>query len=260
MHWVIQNNIFQEEGYEDFIESVKRLNIPHTIVKVIPFVHELEPHVEVDDEVMVFGSVVMSKIAKKYGWHTFLNDNFDLEVWTEKYKGYLLNEYLIWTLDYLENSPLNFYAGIFIRPISDDKSFNGQVLDTSYVSIYNFIHDLYNSGYATPETKIALSSVKHIEKEYRFYVVDGWIQASSQYKMNGKFTSAECTDAGAELFAEEMINIWQPARAFVLDVALVEGEYKVIEIGNINHAGFYKANVRNIVEAIYNMEFIGDWR
>lgn len=41
MHWVIQNNIFKEEGYQELIDSVKRLNIPHTVVKVVPFTMKL---------------------------------------------------------------------------------------------------------------------------------------------------------------------------------------------------------------------------
>lgn len=52
-----------------------------------------------------------------------------------------------------------------------------------------------------------------------------------------------------------MIEIWQPARAFVIDIALTQESYKIVEINCINSAGFYAADVSKIVNAIQKMRF-----
>ena len=51
-------------------------------------------------------------------------------------------------------------------------------------------------------------------------------------------------------YVKNMIQIWTPAKAFVLDIASTPYGYKVIEINNINTAGFYDANVGKLIEAI----------
>ena len=44
-------------------------------------------------------------------------------------------------------------------------------------------------------------------------------------------------------YAQRMVDVWQPAKAFVIDVAETNEGLKVIEINNINSAGFYEADV-----------------
>jgi hypothetical protein len=38
MHWIVQNNLFSEAGFEKLLETLKRFEIPHTLHKVIPFI------------------------------------------------------------------------------------------------------------------------------------------------------------------------------------------------------------------------------
>ena len=58
------------------------------------------------------------------------------------------------------------------------------------------------------------------------------------------------TDPDAIKFVEDRIRQWTPDKAFCVDVALVEDGYKVIEINCINAAGFYKADVFKLVQAL----------
>ena len=70
------------------------------------------------------------------------------------------------------------------------------------------------------------------------------------------FYSADI-DSDVISYAEKMIAIWQPARAFVIDIALVRGgEFKIVEINNINSAGFYACDIQKFVFAIENMAFL----
>jgi len=51
-----------------------------------------------------------------------------------------------------------------------------------------------------------------------------------------------------------MVKIYQLADAFVIDICEVlinnKPEYKIIECGCINSAGFYKANMPKLIEAL----------
>jgi len=47
-----------------------------------------------------------------------------------------------------------------------------------------------------------------------------------------------------------MVDMWQPADAFVLDIALTHNGYKVLEVNCLNSAGFYAADVSKLVQAI----------
>lgn len=38
MHWVLQNNLFNEDAYGVLLETLVRFGIPHSIHKVIPFI------------------------------------------------------------------------------------------------------------------------------------------------------------------------------------------------------------------------------
>jgi hypothetical protein len=43
MHWVIQTNIYAEDGFESLVTAIKRLELPYTLVKVVPFIGDIEP-------------------------------------------------------------------------------------------------------------------------------------------------------------------------------------------------------------------------
>ena len=50
-------------------------------------------------------------------------------------------------------------------------------------------------------------------------------------------------------------SAWQPARAWVLDVCETDEGMKIVEINTINSAGFYAANVTDLVLSIDAMPF-----
>jgi hypothetical protein len=47
-----------------------------------------------------------------------------------------------------------------------------------------------------------------------------------------------------------VIAIWQPLEAFVLDVCETQHGFRIVEINTINSAGFYAADIQNIVMAL----------
>jgi hypothetical protein len=83
-----------------------------------------------------------------------------------------------------------------------------------------------------------LAPLTEIFSEYRFLVVDGEVVTGSQYK-----------------YAQSMVDLWNPNRAFAIDIALTKNGYKVIEINSINSAGFYHCDIGKFVNAINNMKY-----
>jgi hypothetical protein len=104
--------------------------------------------------------------------------------------------------------------------------------------------------------------VQEIMAEYRLFVVDGEIIAGSLYRAFNKskvlpiftdntFTHNEINQEDACIkFAKNMLDIYQPAKAFVLDIAITLFGPKIIEVNNINSSGFYASNIEAVVVAL----------
>jgi len=252
MFWVIQNNVANEERYDDFIHAVGKL-YDYEIVKVIPFSNELTPDINPPSPTMVYGSTTLTmRIAPKKGWKVFTNENFDFTVWRDKWAGNILNEDA--TVGTFRKVELPKVATeFFIRPVKDNKAFSGTVMD--FWEYQQWLGRLRVNEQASDldfdmDEVVLVSSLKNIKQEIRFWIIGGEIITHSMYKIGDRVQYHEetMTSPDAVSFVKRMIDIWQPDDAFVLDVALVEDGYKVLEINTINCAGLYKANVFKLVD------------
>lgn len=84
-------------------------------------------------------------------------------------------------------------------------------------------------------------------------MVDSTIITQSIYKIGGHALVDPWVDPEALDFAQRMVEVWQPAQAFVLDVGLTDNGWKIVELNCFNCSGFYAANVPKIVDAIESM-------
>lgn len=121
----------------------------------------------------------------------------------------------------------------FVRPLEDKKAFNGGI---------------YNKNTLTYNGEVVLSSLKHVDREYRFFVIDGEITTGSLYKVNGRLEESDIIDIQAKEFAQKMVDKFN--YSYVIDVALVNGQYKIMELNCLNAAGFYASNLYKLVLAI----------
>ena len=258
MFWVIQDNVANEERYDDFIQAVGRA-FDYEVVKVIPFSHELTPDINPPSPTMVYGSTTLVlRIAPNKGWKVFTNENFDYTVWGEKWKGHILNEDAnVGTFRKVELP--NPATEFFIRPVKDNKAFSGMVME--FHEYQTWLGRLFANEEASDldfdlDEIVMVSSVKDIKQEIRFWIVNGEIVTHSMYKLGKRVQYHEeaMTDPDAVDFVKNMIKIWEPDKAFVLDVARVDDEYKIIEINNINSSGLYKANVFKLVDALSRVD------
>ena len=274
MRWVIQTNLYSEAGYEKLLEALSRREIPYTLVKFIPFTHRLIdpntnltlfedesqiPEVQLDasENIMACGSTLLAKVAQERGWKpgSFWNENFDYAKFVEHWGENLLNFHCI--LAPLGEIQPHWVGDMFVRPAGDGKAFSGMTCHTSEFDYWR--KDLLSQGrdlaWLSPETPTVIAPVAEINAEYRFFVVEGRIITGSMYKLGRTVITDEFYPPYIREFAEAMIKMWEPARAFVIDIAETPDGPKVIEINNFNQSGFYACDMGKIVEAVEMMEF-----
>lgn len=253
MKFLIQENLFKEEHYATLIEIMQKYSFDYQIVKVGETI-EYEPFQT--KNVFIFGSVRMSHLATQMDWYpgSFLNDNHDYEVYS---KGYGLENMLNGDSKIMKfGDTLDFSNGLlFIRPTKDSKAFTGSVYNE--FEWYDFVENSYENPRVktlTKDTTIQVCKVKNIQQEIRCWVVNGKVVTSSYYKLGNIVYYAECFDEEILRFAQEMVNKYQPADAFVIDVCLTENGLKIVEINCINHAGFYRMNMNKLINAVMEFE------
>lgn len=258
MYYVIQENLFREYGFKALMEHLGRNNIDHEIVKYIPFSEKLEVKTNRKD-VFFFGSSNAGMVAKKkYNWNPghFINDNFTMENYLPAYKENMLNsdakimsikEFKDMRTQDLKDGGV--IIGFFARPLGDGKEFTGQTFNVEDWDEYT-----KDNSVLTEDVKILFAPIKTTQQEIRCWMIDGQPVTISQYKIGsrGNYLNMDHNDE-AIIFARQMAKIYQPARAFCLDICLYDDEYKIVELGCINHCGFYDANMSKLIQGLENM-------
>jgi hypothetical protein len=263
---IIQENLFKEVHYELLINTLKKFDIPYKIVRVYPFVDRVVDlndipedfdnvedlkEIEINEPVWIWGSLTLTKISREKGWNpgTLLNDNHDYLYYSKMWKEYLLNfDSIIATIgeDINWNTPVKF-----LRPTEDNKAFTGAIYDEE---TWNNTKKWYldNKAYTkfNESTKIQISSVKNIQKEIRLWIVDDKVITGSYYRLGDRHYLNSNIEQEAIDFAYNVIERGSLARAWVLDICLSDNNWKVVEAGCINHAGFYASEIDKLVIAI----------
>jgi len=249
MYYIIQENLFREEGHARLIGVLDCFGIPYEIVKIIPFIDEVK-YITLRKDVFVFGSLKLARLAKKYKWFpgAVVTSNHDYEVYSKHYKEHMLN-YDSRICSITDNFDWKFNQQ-FIRPCLDSKVFVGQVFDKEDWVFFRdglFRGDLTS---LTKHTRIQVASPKKITQEVRFWVVGGRIVTQSIYRRGYFLCHSNIVDNDAIDFAQRMLDIFQLARAFVIDIGLTDDGWKIIECGSISCAGFYEADMQKIVMSL----------
>jgi len=279
MLWVVQNNLYHEAGYQKFLDAVERLGVKYQIVKVVPFTNKLlpadfdsmkedfekaeEPYIDPNQKIMIMGAISLCRISKEKGWTpgSYLNENFDFEIWRDGFgeENVLNSDAVVGTIDDIE-VPFD-WDWRFVRPVHDTKSISGTVMSKNNFQEWRLSINVFQEqdGVHLPlhkYTKIMVSTTKKIFTEYRMFVVDGKVVTGAQYKSGN--TVMLCYEEPVEPrvvdFTQEMVDRWKPAKAFVIDIADTPHGLKVIEINNINSAGFYGSDVQKLVMALEDLE------
>ena len=257
MKWIIQDNLFKEEAVSSLIEILDKRDLPYELVKVIPFTDgELspDPDIENGESAIVVGSGTLNKYAfrKSLMPGAWTNDDFKYTSYIENYGNRMLNYSSVFlslseVMDFVEDD-----EEYFIRPDTDGKVFAGEVLKG--IDIIEWFEKIlrYDSPNLDANTIVMISPLQNIYNENRFVVVDGKVITGSQYKLGSQVKYSKDVDQDIYDYAQECVDIWQPADVFVIDIARTDEGLRCIEINNFNSAGWYHCDVAKIVESLEN--------
>ena len=274
LHWVIQQDLWNETGYRQILDALAARNIPHDIVKVKPFIHTFVPEISPTGPTIVMGWEGFGVRAKSLGWSpgAYLSENLDQRIWLRTWGDHCLNADS--SLGRLGDVPVDG-GELFIRPVLDDKSFAGRL--DSPKSLIKWKEDLaklvksMHPGEEIPtvtlDTIVSWASPKLITEEWRLFVVGGKVITGSRYQLHGRSTKGRMFDPatydsrdGQALasspwaFAQRCVDEWRPTDNFVIDIAQTPNGLKIVECGCLNAAGWYDSDVSAIVDAIEDYE------
>ncbi len=263
MHWILDNNIFEEEGYDRLVSALDRLGVPHSAHKSIPFSGEITEREPLDallaigTRFYVMGSYSLTNWAVREG---FLDprfvSNLDFRPQSVMWNRHMLND----DAKIVRFGDVPFQEQpFFLRPVLDTKSFTGLVMDWAQYTQWR--DGLIRMG---PEncdsalivdTLAMLCSKKEIHTETRCWIVGGRLATCSGYKVGTikRYTDPEMVDEAIKRFAQDRASEWSPNPAHVMDVAETPHGLRIIEVNNLNSAGLYRGDMQRLVQAIESL-------
>lgn len=253
MYWIIQENLWNEDGHSLLLQALDKNGSQYTIVKVRPFIHTIEPDINPPNPVMVIGATTLVQIARERGWlpGAFINKNFDFRVQNQHWP--MLNGDAIIGPFGIIDPP---WEPFFIRPPEDSKLLTGTLMTHAELKQWQKDTDLvYSDGYSqlTPETLVMVSAPKEIYAEYRLFMINGRFVTGSQYRRGGRpYQNADIPEMVVK-FAEELSFWWVPDFAFCMDVADTPVGLRVVEVNCLNSSGFYKSDVSKTIQVLEGM-------
>lgn len=254
MKFLVQMNLIHEMGLAKVREAIQPYS--HQYVSVIPFSNEFISSEPVEGtDYIAYGSTLFIKLGHELEWKGvyFNYDNFNYEA-AVKYRSDMLNDYVILsareTIPFLESGDVEKW---FIRPSLDLKHFNGQVIDRQ--ECITWLKDAMNcassgSYQIDQDLQIVLAEPKHIQAEWRWFIVDGKIISGAMYRCRGQLVKYPELDPDVIAEATKLSEGWLPHRNCVMDTALVDNKLYVVEFNCINGSGFYGHDVNAIFKAL----------
>lgn len=252
MLYIVQENVFREENYNKIFDALDSLYLPYEVVK-IDARGELSIPTSRRTDVFVFGSIRAARLAKDENWipGSYYGNNHDFNIYKTHYKENLLNyhskiQHIDVKVDFGESGMK------FIRPCRDSKEFLGAVYTKNkWEDTLERINERYLG--VMPPIFIQVHDTETIYKEARVWIVNGQVVTSSYYKFNQNVEWSEHVDTEGLEFAQKMVDIYQVAEAFVMDICLTPDGWKIVEINCINCSGFYNGDLQKILIALEKM-------
>ena len=181
-------------------------------------------------------------------------ETFNTTAWGPAYGEHWLNYgSRVTTLSEFVWEPHDADRLFFVRPVRDAKEFTGGVWSFSQLRRWNsglVRTDLGDEQLAN--IQIIVGEPWGISREWRLFMVDGKVSSGSQYKVRGSLNVDATVPIKVLAFGEDMARIFSPHKVFVLDVCESAGNLYVLELGCLNSAGLYAADVRKLVDEVSN--------
>lgn len=172
------------------------------------------------------------------------DSDFNYRSYLEHYGCEMLNGAA--SLMRLDQLNLSAFSGkVFLRSAADNKEITGSIWTVSQLAL--LLEKLKNLDPEALSLEVVCAPKQLIEREWRVFVVDGSVSTGSQYMHFGELACVRELPDEVTAYAGALAKKWAPSSVFVMDVALVNGQLRVVELNGFNSSGFYLADVRRIV-------------
>lgn len=256
INWILQKNLTKPEILERIKSVLNGKDETWEELEVIPFSNEIPEIKNKDSFKIIYGSTTFMLNSFKNNELRegvfFEPTRFQMRNYVDKWNGKVLNSdgrlLKFGELEELESEPEKKW---FIRPNTDGKEFSGRVETFMELKEWSDKVCELDLPELNKETEVWISEPKKIKKEWRLFVVDNQIVSASRYMNEGELDESE-DDVPKEMteFAKERISEYRIEDVYVMDIAEIENEYKLIECNCFNGTGFYKHDIERIVQSI----------
>ncbi len=277
MLWIVQKNLLNDDAYWRLTVSMDDLGIPWKPIDVIPFSDDLELPSGITNPCVFYGSTTLQRLVKarpELVPGVWTSENFDYQTQIQKYGKHMLNH----DAEIYPFKDVPAFEGVkFMRPVHDTKAFTGALIGGDELQTwqnnvlgvagwnnnpeYDGFMETWKSSVMTPLTPTLVASPKNVRFEYRIFVVNAEVITASLYHVNDRLmkrnadTDDNSLDPLVREYAQEQVDRWQPAVAFVMDIGVLEDDrghydFRIVEINSFNCSGFYECDVKKIVEAV----------
>jgi hypothetical protein len=258
MIWVLEKEVFSD-GHQALAEAAIAAGDEVVWWKD----SYLNDGIELDGDVVFHSSLnIASQVNDLFGWSpgAFCDvKNLSCYNWSKQISPYLLNRDWVLTnvsgfvedKEFVSEKFLDGARKVFVRPNSPLKPFAGRVLDIDDVSLATLDHGFY---YDDPQLKIVVSSAKEgIEEEMRFVMCGRSVVDASYYDAQAR-TGMGTISGGDHDFVTNVADALRQVgfRGFyVMDVCMIDCEYKVVELNPFSGADLYHCDRERIVKAMH---------
>ena len=225
-------------------------------VEIIPFSTILPPLKNPTAFNLIYGSTTFMLNAYQhpdYQTGVFYEPSlFQMQNYVNQWKHHVLNHQgkllKFGEINRVKSSPSQKW---FVRPNHDSKEFGGRLLTYEELQEWSKRIIPLQISHLHKDTEIWMAKPQVIDKEWRLFVVEDKVISACRYQEKGAL-NINRLDVPKDLlnFVNARIQEYHLYPVYVLDVAQVQGHYKIIECNCFNGTGFYDHNIERIVSAI----------
>jgi hypothetical protein len=256
--WALQKCAINDDDSVGMSVAIKNVGQDLAVLEYRPFQYDNVQCPVYDGPVIPYGGTKMieaiTNLEPKTGWTCWFNDNFRYHIEIEKFGKDMFNgDGQFMKMKDFSPSFWKENKYIFIRPDKDTKEFAGMVIQPEeFVSWYNKLKAMnyFETDSFLENTDIIVAPASRIDEEWRIFIVDNCIVGGSRYRLNRSLAIDSFVPKNVIEYVKKMIEIWQPAPVFVMDVCRVSDSLSILEIGDFHSAGWYSTDKEKVIKAV----------
>lgn len=140
----------------------------------------------------------------------------------------------------------------FIKPGPDLKLFSGSILQAGQTLRELLATQTVSSSFDdSMDDRVIVAPICKILGEWRFFVVNGVVVTGTQYRKHGVLAPSAFVPDHVTRHAQVLADLYQPAQAFTMDLALTHDlELQIMEYNCVNCSGLYEADATQLALAL----------